>query len=176
MLDLVIGGAKDLRRTLPQVDQYKLDEYLDSVRAVERQIAAIKYRQKKAALEKARVSARKRDQADSPTIEIKIPTGDKRSDYTQVMCDLNVLAFQTDTTRVSTYIGFKPNSVSYPELGFTDKHHSTRHHNHDEEKVRKVAAIFQHYPVRLHGEKDIQPSRRQWHASRKLYHDVGVGS
>ncbi|MEN9022056.1 MAG: DUF1552 domain-containing protein [Verrucomicrobiales bacterium] len=47
MLDLVIGGAKDLRRTLPQVDQYKLDEYLDSIRAVERQIAAIKYRQKK---------------------------------------------------------------------------------------------------------------------------------
>ncbi len=33
MLDLVIGGAKELRRTLPQVDQHKLDEYLDSVRS-----------------------------------------------------------------------------------------------------------------------------------------------
>ena len=104
MLDLVISGAKDLRRTLPQVDQHKLDEYLDSVRAVERRIAAIEHRQKEAALEKAGVSARKRDQADSPPIEIKIPDGDKRSEYMQVMCDLNVLAFQTDTTRVSTIL------------------------------------------------------------------------
>ena len=57
------------------------------------------------------------------------------------MCDLNVLAFQTDTTRVCTYIGSTPNGVSYPELGFTDKHHSTTHHNNEKEKVRKVAAI-----------------------------------
>lgn len=141
MLDLVIGGAKDLRRTLPQVDQQKLDEYLDSVRAVERRIAAIEHRQKEAALEKAGVSARKRHDADSPPIEIKIPEGDKRSEYMQVMCDLNVLAFQTDTTRVSTYIGSTPNGVSYPELGFTDKHHSTTHHRQDAEKIRKVAAI-----------------------------------
>src|SRR5687767_7836449 len=90
MLDLVIGGAKDLRRKLPQNDQHKLDEYLDSVRSVERRIAAIEYRQKEAALEKAGVSASKRHAADSPPIEIKIPEGDKRSEYMQVMCDLNV--------------------------------------------------------------------------------------
>jgi hypothetical protein len=141
MLDLVIGGAKNLRRKLPQVDQHKLDEYLDSVRAVERRIAAIEYRQKEAALEKAGVRASKRHATDSPPIEIKIPEGDKRSEYMQVMCDLNVLAFQTDTTRVSTYIGSTPNGVSYPELGFTDKHHSNTHHNFETEKVRKVAAI-----------------------------------
>jgi hypothetical protein len=141
MLDLVIGGAKDLRRTLPQGDQHKLDEYLDSVRSVERRIAAIEYRQKEAALEKAGVSASKRHASDSPPIEIKIPLGDKRSEYMQVMCDLNVLAFQTDTTRVSTYIGSTPNGVSYPELGFKDTHHSQTHHAHDQEKVRKVAAI-----------------------------------
>ena len=141
MLDLVIGGAKDLRRRLPQVDQHKLDEYLDSVRAVERRIAAIEYRQKEAALEKAGVRASRRHDTDSPPIEIKIPVGDKRSEYMQVMCDLNVLAFQTDTTRVSTYIGSTPNGVSYPELGFSDKHHSTTHHNNRKEMVRKVAAI-----------------------------------
>ncbi|MGB3122114.1 MAG: DUF1552 domain-containing protein, partial [Verrucomicrobiales bacterium] len=129
MLDLVIGGAKDLRRKLPQDDQHKLDEYLDSVRAVERRIAAIESRQKEAALEKAGVSVAKRNASDSPPIEIKIPEGDKRSEYMQVMCDLNVLAFQTDTTRVSTYIGSTPNGVSYPELGFTDAHHSQTHHN-----------------------------------------------
>ncbi len=141
MLDRVIGGARDLRKTLPQGDQHKLDEYLDSVRAVERRIAAIEYRQKEAALEKAGVPSSRRHASDSPPIEIKIPEGDKRSEYMQVMCDLNVLAFQTDTTRISTYIGSTPNGVSYPELGFSDQHHSQTHHNHEKEKVGKVAAI-----------------------------------
>src|SRR3954454_25145741 len=50
MLDLVLGGARELRRTLPPTDQRKLDEYLDSVRSVERRIAAIESRQKEAAL------------------------------------------------------------------------------------------------------------------------------
>ena len=141
MLDLVIGGARDLRRKLPGDDQHKLDEYLDSVRSVERRIAAIEYRQKEAALEKAGVRAGKRNASDSPPIEIKIPEGDLRSEYMQVMCDLNVLAFQTDTTRVSTYIGSTPNGVSYPELGFKDEHHSQTHHNNRPEQVSKVAAI-----------------------------------
>src|SRR3954471_4832150 len=141
MLDLVLGGAKDLRRTLPQDDQQKLDEYLDSVRSVERRIAAMEFRQQEAAREKAGVSSSQRQGSDSPPIEIKIPLGDKRSEYMQVMCDLNVLAFQTDTTRVSTYIGSTPNGVSYPELGFKDTHHSNTHHDFDPEKVRKVAAI-----------------------------------
>jgi hypothetical protein len=143
MLDLVIGGARDLRKRLPHCDQQKLDEYLDSVRSVERRIAAIEHRQKEAALEKAGLAPSKRRDSDSPPIEIKIPEGDKRSEYMQVMCDLNILAFQTDTTRVSTYIGSTPNGVSYPELGFADTHHSTTHHNHQDEKVRKVAAITQ---------------------------------
>ena len=158
MLDLVIGGAKDLRRRLPQDDQHKLDEYLDSVRSVERRIAAIEHRQKEAALEAAGVSTSKRHASDSPPIEIKIPLGDKRSEYMQVMCDLNVLAFQTDTTRVSSYIGSTPNGVSYPELGFTDTHHSQTHHANQADKVRKVAAItafnveqFAYMIKRMHG-------------------------
>ena len=138
MLDRVLGGARDLRRKLAISDQQKLDEYLDSVRAVERRIAAIESRQKEAAHEKAGVRSSTRN---SPPIEVKIPEGDKRSEYMQVMCDLTILAFQTDTTRVSTYIGSTPNGVSYPELGFTDKHHSQTHYGKDQEKIRKVAAI-----------------------------------
>ncbi|WP_397385285.1 DUF1552 domain-containing protein, partial [Prosthecobacter sp.] len=93
MLDLVITGARDLRKQLPQDDQQKLDEYLDSVRAVERRIAAIEYRQKEAALEKSGLAPSRHRATDTPPIEIKIPIGDKRSEYMQVMCDLNVLAF-----------------------------------------------------------------------------------
>ncbi len=100
---------------------------------MERRIAAIEARQKEAAMEKAGVSQSKRHASDSPPIEIRIPEGEKRSEYMQVMCDLNILAFQTDMTRVSTYIGSTPNGASYPELGFNDQHHSitpppTTHH------------------------------------------------
>ena len=158
MLDLVLGGARDLRRTLSPTDQRKLDEYLDSVRSVERRIAAIELRQKEAAMEKAGVRSSRRNESDSPPIEIKIPEGDQRSEYMQVMCDLNVLAFQTDTTRVCTYIGSTPNGVSYPELGFNDQHHSQTHHNNQPEKVRKVAAItafnieqFAYMVKKMHG-------------------------
>ena len=76
----------------------------------------------------------------------------------QVMCDLNVLAFQTDTTRVSTYIGSTPNGVTYPELGFDDEHHSQTHHNNEADKLGKVAAItafniaqFAHMVKKMHG-------------------------
>ena len=139
LLDLVLNGAKDFRRRLGRDDQQKLDEYLDSVRSLERRIAAIEHRQREAALRAAGVSASSRT-ATVP-IPVTIPEGDKRSEYMRVMCDLTVLAFQTDTTRVSTYIGSTPNGVSYPELGFSDQHHSLTHHNQQVDKVTRVAAI-----------------------------------
>lgn len=141
MLDLVLGGARDLRGTLSYADQRKLDEYLDSVRSVERRIAAIQLRQVEAAKAAAGVRTTSRVFKDSAPIEVKMPEGDKRSEYMQVMCDLNVLAFQTDLTRVSTYIGSTPNGVSYPELGFPDQHHSCTHHNYESVKLNKVAKI-----------------------------------
>jgi len=84
-----------------------------------------------------------RHATDSAPIEVTIPEGDKRSEYMKVMCDLTVLAFQTDTTRVSTYVGSRPNGASYPELGFSNQHHSQTHYGKDQEKIRKVAAINQ---------------------------------
>lgn len=141
MLDLVLSGAKDMRPKLSIADQRKLDEYLDSVRSVERRIAAIQLRQLEAAKAKAGLRTSTRTLPDSAPIEIKMPEGDKRSEYMQVMCDLNILAFQTDTTRVSTYIGSTPNGVSYPELGFSDLHHSCTHHNYEATKLNKVAKI-----------------------------------
>ena len=141
MLDLVLGGAKDLRGKLSRGDQQKLDEYLDGVRALERRIAAMEFRRVEAAKEAAGTSTTKRSATDSPPIEVAIPEGAKRSEYMQVMCDLTVLAFQTDLTRVSSYIGSTPNGVSYPELGFSDEHHSQTHHNNKAEMVDKVSKI-----------------------------------
>jgi hypothetical protein len=121
MLDRVLGGARDLRRTLPPwSDQQKLDEYLDSVRSVERRIAAIESRQQEAALEKAGVGR------PNATPAIRRPSRSRSPRVTSAASTCRSCAtstsshFQTDTTRVSTYIGSTPNGVSYPELGFTD--------------------------------------------------------
>lgn len=161
MLDLVLGGARDLRGKLSYADQRKLDEYLDSVRSVERRIAAIQFRQIEASKAAAGISTTSRAATDSAPIEIKIPEGDKRSQYMQVMCDLTVLAFQTDLTRVSTFIGSTPNGVSYPELGFSDEHHSVTHHNYEATKLDKVAKInafnvsqFAYMVKRMHSLKE----------------------
>jgi len=140
MLDVVLGGARELRARLGNGDQHKLDEYLDSVRSLERRIFAIEHRQADAA-KAAAGGGPKRSVTDTARIEVAIPEGDKRSEYMKVMCDLTVLAFQSDLTRVSTYIGSTPNGVSYPELGFTDEHHSQTHHNNEIVKVDKVARI-----------------------------------
>jgi hypothetical protein len=157
LLDIVLGGARSFRNKLGQADRAKFDEYLDSVRAVERRFAAIERRQSEAAKITNGVTAKKRSGSDSVPIPIVIPEGDLRSDYMQVMCDLMVLAFQTDTTRVSTYIGSTPNGVSYPELGFSDQHHGPTHHGSDPVKVDKVAKItafnisqFAHMVKRMH--------------------------
>jgi hypothetical protein len=136
MLDVVLGGAKELRGRLSQGDKQKLDEYLDGVRALERRIYAMEQRR----IEAAKGDAAKRPAGEKPA-DVTIPVGDKRSEYMDVMCDLTVLAFQTDLTRVSTYIGSTPNGVSYPELGFSDEHHSQTHHNNKIEMVDKVAKI-----------------------------------
>ena len=141
MLDLVLGGARDLRGRLSRGDQHKLDEYLDGVRSLERRITAIEVRHAEAAKAAAGGANPKHGAGDAAPITVAIPEGDKRSEYMQVMCDLTVLAFQTDITRVSTYIGSTPNGVSYPELGFTDEHHSQTHHNNEVVKVDKVAKI-----------------------------------
>ena len=146
MLDLVLGGAKDLRRKLPRDDQHKLDEYLDSVRSVERRIAAIEYRQKEAALEAAGVSVSKRLASDSPPIAIKIPEGDKRSEYMEVMCDLNVLAFQTDSTRIATLMfAHDGSNRTFPEVGVGDGHHSLSHHENKADRLEKIAKIDRFY-------------------------------
>ncbi|HEX7901670.1 MAG TPA: DUF1552 domain-containing protein [Planctomycetota bacterium] len=134
LLDLVLGGAKDLRGKLSRGDQHKLDEYLDGVRALERRIYALEVKRTEAAQEATGVKP-------SAPVEVVFPEGGKRSEYMDVMCDLTVLAFQADITRVSTYIGSTPNGVSYPELGFSDQHHSQTHHNNNVTMVDKVAKI-----------------------------------
>ncbi|MBL9174603.1 MAG: DUF1552 domain-containing protein [Verrucomicrobiales bacterium] len=125
ILDFVLEDARQLEPKLGRTDQRKLDEYLSSVRDLERRIEGAE----KVAAELPPDTFPKGTPADYPT-------------HVRLMYDLLVLAFQTDTTRVATYIAAHDGSNRpYPFVGVTDGHHDLSHHGHDPEKKKKIARI-----------------------------------
>ncbi len=140
LLDLVLGGARELRRTLPQSDQQKLDEYLDSVRSVERRIAAIETRQKEAALEKRGCVRASEPMQTRPRSRSRFQKGTSEANTCKSCATsragVSIRYHTSEHLHRST-----PNGVSYPELGFKDQHHSQTHHNDQPEMVSKVAKI-----------------------------------
>src|SRR5206468_9823685 len=63
-------------------------------------------------------------------------------DYVKLMFDLQLLAFQTDLTRVFTFVMVRESSIrSYPEIGVPDSHHPLSHHQNNPEKLAKLAKI-----------------------------------
>ncbi|MFN0077441.1 MAG: DUF1552 domain-containing protein [Prosthecobacter sp.] len=110
VLDAVLADAQDLRRGISSSDQRKLDEYLDSVREVEKRIE----------------NAGKRGELQGwrPTLDkpnIKRPADGIPQDigeHMRIMCDLLVLGFQTDTTRITTLkLNNDHSSLRFPNLG-----------------------------------------------------------
>ncbi len=140
MLDLLREGSADLRKQLGVGDQRKLDGYLDSVRALEKRIQSIERQQ----LDQERESEKVKPWKTSPPLVVNVPPTIPKTfkEYAQVMLDILALAFQSDTTRVSTVMFGKPFGGSYPELGFADKHHEVSHwRENKEDRLAKVLKI-----------------------------------
>jgi hypothetical protein len=126
ILDSVADRVRELRRGLAPRDQVKIGEYLDAVRDVERRIQKIEEQ-----------SARELPVVDRPA---GIPP--TFEEHARLMFDLLLLAFQTDMTRVSTFmLGREVSGRAYPEIGVPDSHHPTSHHQNDPEKLRKLEKI-----------------------------------
>ena len=126
ILDLVSQDLKRLMRSVGESDRLKLDQYSDAVRSVEQQITV----------------AERRSSTEIPEMEKPIGIPVLFSDYAKLMLDLQVLAFQGDITRVSTFmVGHEMGGRAYPELGFGDPHHSLTHHQGDIAKIEKVLQI-----------------------------------
>lgn len=129
VLDSVMGEAKSLQARAGDADRRKLEEYLDSVREIERRI----------------------EQAESVSTtlpDVARPDGipERYEDHIRAMMDLLVLAFQTDSTRVATFLlAHDGSNRSFPELGVADAHHALSHHQKDPEKLRKIALIDRFY-------------------------------
>lgn len=130
VLDFVLDDAKRLTGTLGETDKRKLDEYLVSVREVEQRIERV------------------RKEAESPkTIakpDMKAPAGipPEVQDHIRLMCDLMVLAFQTDTTRVVTLpFANDGSNRAYKSIGVGEGHHDLSHHQKNAEKQEKLKKI-----------------------------------
>jgi hypothetical protein len=127
ILDYVAGSIDRLETRLGSRDRNKLSEYLEAIRDIERRIQ--KAEQQNAAM---RIPVMERPRSVPETFE----------EHAKLMMDLQVLAFQTDLTRVITYVPAREGSNrSYPELGISDGHHSITHHQYDKEKIDNVAKI-----------------------------------
>jgi hypothetical protein len=130
MLDYVLDDARRVRNSVAKADQRKLDQYLTGVREVERRIQ------------------HSDAPAELPGTSFPRPAGipEDFDEHLRLMCDLMVLAFQTDSTRASTFMVTKEaTDRNYPWLGFTDGHHELSHHGGDAEKHRKLREIDRYH-------------------------------
>jgi hypothetical protein len=134
VLDYVLDDARQLEKRLDAGDRRKLDEYLTAVRDLERRIARA---------------------ADFPVP--KTPAGvnapemfETYEQHMNLMYDVMALAFQTDSTRIATFIvAHDGSNRPYPTIGIRDGHHDLSHHRDDEEKKKKLAQINRYHTTQF---------------------------
>lgn len=128
ILDTVRGEAVLLQQRLGAVDRRKLDEYLSSVRDIEQRI------------ERAESFPPPRVPGAAARPDARVPAN--YDDQLQLMGDLMVLAYQTDSTRVCTFIyDHEQSSRSYNAIGVSGGHHDLSHHGGRAEVIEKIATI-----------------------------------
>jgi len=127
LLDSFIGSIAKIKQRVGPSDRLRLDQYLESVRQVEREIERA---------EQA-VTENKTPDLDRP---VGVPA--EFADHVKLMFDLQMLAFQADITRIVTFqLTREQSNRTYPEIGVPDPHHPTSHHGNDPEKIAKIAKI-----------------------------------
>ena len=125
ILDGLSQEIARLSSTLGGHDRIKLGEYLDAIRDVEQRIA----------------------RAESTNSDFEVPdrpvgVPDTFREYAELMFDLQVLAFQADITRVTSFMMARENiNRSYNEIGLPEAHHSMSHHGNNPDKMRDFAKL-----------------------------------
>ena len=125
VLDYVSSSLSRLRMSLGVGDKRKLEEYLESVRDIER-----------------RIQLAESQNVELPHIERPGAIPEDYLHYTKLMIDMQVVAWQTDMTRVaSLMLGRDGSNRAYREIGISDGHHSISHHQGDQERLDKLIKI-----------------------------------
>ncbi len=131
ILDYVRDDAASLQARLGANDKRKLDEYLTGIREIEKRIALAG-----------------KQAAGAPKPEMEKPEGIPVDfeEHVTLMYDLMTVAFQTDSTRVATFmVGREGSNNTYRQIGVPDAHHGISHHRGDAEKVEKLTKINEYH-------------------------------
>jgi hypothetical protein len=129
LLDAFRQDVARLKRELSPADRVRMDDYLETIREVERRI------------QQAEASA-----GDHPLPDLDRPIGVPAAyaDHARLMFDLQCLAYQGDVTRVITFqLARETSNRTYPEIGVPDPHHPLSHHGNDPDKIARMAKINQ---------------------------------
>ena len=126
ILDFVSADIARLYGDLGVNDRLRVNQYLDSIRDVERRIQMAE------------------EQSDRELPEVRKPAGipSTFTEHVKLMFDMQVLAYQTDITRIATLqMGHEMGNQAFPEIGIPDPHHPFTHHQGDPVKIAKALEI-----------------------------------
>jgi hypothetical protein len=127
ILDWVTEDMARLQRRVGAADRAKVDQYLESIREVERRIQN---------------AEQKGASTPLPALERPASVPENWEEHVKLMFDLQVLALQADVTRVVTFqMAREASTRTYPQIGVPEAHHPTSHHTNDAEKLGKLAKI-----------------------------------
>jgi Protein of unknown function (DUF1552) len=130
ILDFVGQQLNSLQRRIGPGDKVRVTEYLDSVRDVERRIQM----------------AEQQNSRELPVVDQPIGIPADYAEHARLMMDMLALAYQTDLTRVSTFMLAKEVSGrSYPEIGVADSHHPVSHHQDEPAKLERLYKINEYH-------------------------------
>jgi len=146
ILDFVMEDARGLNRQLGRNDQLKLDEYMTGVREIERRIE----------------KAEEFGLPDVPDRDVPEEIPGEYREHIRLMMDMLVMAFETDSTRVASFLlAHDGSNRSFREIGVSDGHHRVSHHQDQEDNLEKLAKIdyfyseqFAYFLERLRERKD----------------------
>jgi hypothetical protein len=150
ILDAVMREVAGLQRRIAPADRSRVDEYLASIREVERRIQ--------------RAEAQGVHELSLPERPVGVP--ESFAEHCKLMFDLQALAFQADLTRVITFMMSRELSQrTYPEIGVPDPHHGVSHHQDNPEQLAKLtrinayhAGLFAYYLEKLRAVREADRS------------------
>ena len=158
ILDRVKDQAQSITRTISATDKIKLDEYLASVRDVERSIERMR-------TDKQKAEDQARD-AGRPIFTMKRPQDglpEDIRDHIRLMCDIIALGFQTDKTRVASLLLARDlSALYYPFLGVSKQHHGASHYDTEPDyqkivhfQMTQLAYLAQRLDAMKEGESSV---------------------
>ncbi|MBI1371807.1 MAG: DUF1552 domain-containing protein [Phycisphaera sp.] len=175
VLDLVREDARDLRGELGTGDRRKLEEYLDGVRDIERRIERAERDKHSHHREGLAEEAERGRYSDLP--ELIMPDGhgipSEYAEHVNLMLDVLTLAFQTDTTRIASFMfSYEKSGRAYPEIEAPGSHHSTSHHRGKPENHEALTRINTHH-MELFA-RMLQRMANTWEGESTLLDNVAI--